>query len=203
MKVLVACEYSGRVRDAFTRRGHHAVSVDILPSDTDGWHYKGNVLKFLNKYPRWDLMIAFPPCTYLSRIGAAYWEKWNQNGLQQQAIDFFIDLLQVPIPRIAIENPAGIMSTLWRKPDQYIEPWWFGDPWIKKTGLWLKNLPQLRPSNIVSPNGHWVDGGTYRKNGQSGRMEGAYAAGTSNKARAHNRAKTFLGIAAAMADQWS
>lgn len=201
MNVLVACEYSGRVRDAFAKRGHHAVSADLLPSDTNGWHYKGNVFDILRER-EWDLLIAFPPCTYISKVGAAYYPKWIQNGQQDEAINFFLDLWEAPITKIAIENPVGRMSTVWRKPDQYIEPYQFGDPWQKKTCLWLKNLPQLRSSKPVVPKGHWVDGGTYNRPGQSGRMEGAYKVGTNNQIRAHERAKTFIGIAQAMAKQW-
>lgn len=205
MKVLIACEYSGRVRDAFARKGHTAVSVDILPSDTEGWHYRGDVLKFLKKYPKWDLMIAFPPCTHISNVGASDWYRKQANGLQDEAIHFFLDLWeQKHISRIAIENPAGRMSTVWRKPDQYIQPWWFGDPWIKRTGLWLKELPLLVPTRTVKPKGHWVDGGNYSKFGISGANEGAYAlhGRASNESRSHFRAMTFKGVARAMARQW-
>lgn len=202
MRVLVACEYSGRVRDAFSERGHYAVSVDLLPSDTWGLHWRGDVFEFIDSQPPFDMMIAFPPCTRLSAIGAAYWRRWEKDGSQDEAIDFFLDLAEEDIPLIAIENPAGIMSTVWRKPDQYIQPWQFGDPWVKRTGLWLKGLPHLFPSQIVDPMGNWVDGGTMRKRGVTGYSEGAYAAGATNKARAHERSKTFPGIAGAMAEQW-
>jgi hypothetical protein len=204
MRVLVACEYSGRVRDAFTRRGHYAVSCDLLPSDTPGKHYQGDVRQLL-KY-KWDLLIGFPPCTKLSAIGARYWPMYQEDGSQQEAIDFFWLLAHAKVPRVAIENPAGIMSRLWRKPDQYIQPWWFGDPWIKRTGLWLRNLPLLRPTNEVEPMGHWVDGGTFsdKRKGGGGNLEGAYslALTRTTAGRAHVRSKTFEGIAEAMAAQW-
>lgn len=208
VKVLIACEFSGRVRDAFAKKGHQAVSVDLIPSDSDGWHYRGNIIKFLKRYPSWDLMIAFPPCTHLSKVGAAWWPQWMQNGLQQQSVDFFLDLYEQNIPKIAIENPVGLMSTLWRKPTQYIEPYQFGEPWKKKTCLWLKGLPQLQPSNVVEPIGHWVDGGTFRGKSTLA-LEGSYQAhktvthvADANSKRSHERSKTFLGIAKAMADQW-
>lgn len=202
MRVLVACEYSGRVRDAFTARGHYAVSADLLPSDTEGNHYQGDVRDLM--YGRWDLMIAFPPCTKLSKVGAAYWPRWREDGSQDEAIEFWLELWYAPIPRIAIENPAGIMSTLLRKPDQYVQPWWFGHPWKKLTGLWLKELPKLTPTNVVEPQGYWVDGGSLRGNGRSGAQEGAYATteARSNAERAHERSKTFQGLANAMAEQW-
>ena len=211
MKVLIACEYSGRVRNAFARRGHTAVSVDLLSSDSEGWHYRGNVLTFLKEYPQWDLMIAFPPCTHLSGVGAGTWKEKERTGQQEEAMHFFLDLWeQKQISRIAIENPQGKMSTWWRKPDQYIDPWQFGDPWFKRTGLWLKGLPLLQPSKPVTPLGHWVDGGTMMYRGLSKPLhEGSYmltkAKGittTNPKAIAHERAKTFKGVARAMANQW-
>jgi len=206
MKVLIACEYSGRVRNAFTRKGHTAVSVDLLPSDLQGWHYRGDVFKFLKEYPtRWDLMIAFPPCTYLSAVGAARWADRESDGLQEEAMHFFLDLWEQKIPRIAIENPAGRMSTWWRRPDQYIQPWWFGDPWVKRTGLWLAGLPSLSPTNEVEPLGPWIDGGNSRRHGTYAKdTEGSYRVTgvLGNVGRAHERAKTFQGIADAMADQW-
>jgi hypothetical protein len=181
------------------------MSVDLLPSDTKGNHYQGNIFDVLKCTPGvWDLMIAFPPCTKLASIGAAHWGKWEKDGSQDDAIDFFADLTEARIPRICIENPIGIMSTLWRKPDQYIEPWWFGDPWHKKTGLWLKKLPQLEPTRVVRPKGHWVDGGTMTKRQLPRSSEGSYGQLRSkgNAGRAHVRALTFQGLANAMAEQW-
>lgn len=208
MRVLIACEYSGRVRDAFARKGHYAVSADLLPSDTNGWHYRGNVLNIINR--KWDLLIAFPPCTHLSSVGASEWKIKQENGLQEEAIHFFLDLWECGIPRIAIENPSGIMSTVWRRPNQYVQPWWFGDPWIKRTGIWLSNLPLLEPTEIVRPRGHWVDGGNmFTKRLSKPLHEGAYmevkrnGGSISTKGQSHERAKTFRGLARAMAEQWS
>lgn len=198
MNVLVACEYSGRVRDAFIRRGHTAMSCDILPSDSDfGPHYRGDVHDILKN--EWDLMVGFPPCTKLSKVGAPYWKRWREDGSQAEAFEFFMSLAEARIPRIAIENPVGYVNSHWRKPDQIIQPWWFGDPWIKTTCLWLKDLPHLAKTNVVEPQGHWVSGGT-----GLGREEGAYAHATykSNAGRAHARSITFQGIADAMAAQW-
>lgn len=147
MKVLVACEYSGRVRDAFAKRGFDAWSADILPSETPGNHYQGDVLEILDD--GWDLMIAHPPCTHLASSGAR-WFKDKQTS-QLLAINFFRALTDANISRIAVENPIGIMSTHYRKPDQYIQPYEFGHPETKKTCLWLKNLPHLIPTNVVKP----------------------------------------------------
>lgn len=199
MRVLVACEFSGKVRDAFTDLGHYAVSVDILPSDTWGLHWQGDIFRFIDAQPDWDLMIAFPPCTKLSSIGTSHWPGWRMDGSQDAAIDFFLGLAeQEHIPRIAVENPAGIMSTVWRKPDQYVQPWWFGDPWNKRTGLWLKNLPKLGMDDPVESWGPWVAGG-------SGKTadEGAYAHYRSNDPKGKlARSMTFPGLARAMAEQW-
>lgn len=198
VRVLVACEYSGKVRDAFTDLGHYAVSVDILPSDTWGLHWKGDIFRFIDAHPDWDIMIAFPPCTKLSNIGTSHWPRWQADGSQREAINFFLDLSEERIPRIAIENPAGIISTQWRKPDQYVQPWWFGDPWNKRTGLWLKNLPKLEMDDPVESWGPWVAGGS----GKTSR-EGAYSQYRSDDPKgALARSMTFPGLARAMAEQW-
>ena len=140
----MACEYSGRVREEFLTRGHFAVSCDLLPSDVPGdFHYQGDVRDLLG--PSWDLMIAFPPCTYISKVGARHWPRWQASGQQQEALDFVRLLLGAPVPRIALENPVGKISTAIRKPDQIIEPFWFGEPYRKATCLWLKGLPPLVP----------------------------------------------------------
>lgn len=202
MRVLVACEYSGRVRDAFTNRGHYAVSCDLLPSDTQGLHYQGDVKDILKD--GWDLLIAFPPCTHLSVIGAATWKQKQADGRQQAALDFVRLLMNAPVPSTAVENPVGKINTAIRKPDQIIQPWMFGDPWTKRTCLWLRNLPLLEPSNIVKPWGFWVGGGS-KKTGRSISDEGSYQNKTGNGSwaeQAHDRNRTFLGIADAMADQW-
>jgi hypothetical protein len=152
MKVLVACEYSGAVRDAFIRAGHEAMSCDLLPTDVPGPHYAGDVRDVLDY--GWDLMIAHPPCTYLSVSGM----HWTTRGLRDpqltdDALDFVRLLMAAPIPRIAVENPVSVISSRIRKPDQIIQPWWFGDDASKKTCLWLKGLNPLVPTKIVPPRG--------------------------------------------------
>ena len=184
MKCLVACEYSGLVRDALIRKGHDAISCDLLPSESPGPHYRGNVLEIIDQ--NFDLMIAFPPCTHLA-VSGARWFPFKQKE-QQEAIEFFLRLVNANISKIAIENPIGIMSTVYRKPDQIVQPYWFGDKFNKKTAIWLKNLPKLVPTNIV-------DGGEYVIHGGK-RIPKWY----SNRTR--KRDLTFLGLASAMADQW-
>ena len=180
MKVLVACEYSGTVRDAFIRAGHDAVSCDLLPTDVQGPHHQGSVMDIIQG--GWDLMIAHPPCTHLAVSGA----RWFKHKLQEQkeALEFVKLLLAAPIPRIALENPVSIISSRLRKPDQTIQPWQFGHGETKATCLWLKNLPPLVPTNIV-------DGREQRIH----RM----APGPN---RWKERSKTYAGIADAMAQQW-
>src|SRR3972149_9141643 len=133
MRVLIACEFSGIVREAFRRRGHDAWSCDLVPTEIPGAHYQGDVLKIL--CGNWDLMIAHPPCTHLCVSGARWWKEKSADGRQAKDIEFFLALAKAPILRIAIENPPGIMTRLWRRPDQYIQPFWFGDEAQKKTGL--------------------------------------------------------------------
>lgn len=194
MKVLVACEYSGVVREAFNKRGHDAWSCDLLPSEKEGNHIIGDVEYLLATRNEWDLMIAFPPCTHLAVSGARYFKKKIASGVQGKAKSFFMWLAnQHQIPRIAIENPVGIMSTYWRKPDQIIQPYWFGNPESKKTCLWLKNLPLLKPTNILTAPecGFW--------NNQT--PSGQNKLGPSDD-RAKIRSKTYQGIADAMAEQW-
>ena len=183
MRVLVACEYSGVVRDAFIARGHEAMSCDLLQTDQPGPHYQGDVRDVLD-YP-WDLMIAHPPCTHLSVSGARHFEAKRMDGRQQAAVSFFISLAKADIPMIAIENPVCIMSTMWRKPDQIIQPWMFGHGETKATCLWLKNLPLLVPTNIVD-----------------GREQRIHKMPPSDD-RGHLRSMTYQGIANAMAEQWS
>lgn len=184
MKILVACEYSGVVREAFKARGHDAWSCDIVPSEIEGKHYQGDVRNILDQ--GWDLMIAHPPCTHLAVSGARWWK--DKKVAQANAIQFFFDLAAAPIKKICIENPIGIMSTQWRKPDQIIHPWMFGDSYTKSTCLWLKNLPKLIPTNIVDKGEIVVHGGK--------RIPKWY----SNREIARDR--TFKGIAEAMAAQW-
>jgi site-specific DNA-cytosine methylase len=183
MKVLVACEYSGTVRDAFIAKGHEAMSCDLLPTDQPGPHYQGDVRDVLD-YP-WDLMVAHPPCTHLSVSGARHFEAKRMDGRQQAAVSFFMMLAKSDIPRIAIENPVCVMSSLWRKPDQTIQPWQFGHGETKATCLWLKGLPPLMPTDIVE--------------GREARIHRM----PPGPDRWKERSKTFDGIARAMADQWS
>jgi hypothetical protein len=180
MKVLVACEYSGVVRDAFAAKGHYAMSCDLLPSETAGPHYQGDIRDVL--FNTWDLMIAHPPCTHLSVSGA----RWFKDKLPEQeaALRFVQSLKCAPIPKIAIENPISIISSKIRRPDQIIQPWQFGHGEIKATCLWLKGLPKLVPTNIVS--------------GREAKVH-RMAPGPN---RARDRSKTYPGIADAMADQW-
>lgn len=183
MRVLVACEYSGIVRDAFIVAGHDAMSCDLLDTERSGPHYKGDVRDVLN-YP-WDLMIAHPPCTDLSVSGARHFEAKRIDGRQQASVSFFMLLAKADIPQIAIENPVCIMSSLWRKPDQVIQPYQFGHGETKATCLWLKGLPKLRPTNIVDGREHRVH-----------RMP-------PSPDRWKERSRTYQGIADAMAHQWS
>ncbi len=148
-RVLVACEYSGRVRDAFRAAGHDAVSCDILPSERPGPHIQGDVLELLAD--GWDALIGFPPCTHLSKVGARHWPAKQADGRQQQAAEFFLALWDCGIPRICLENPAGYMTSALRAPDQYVHPWWWGGYVRKATGLWLKGLPPLVATHSKPP----------------------------------------------------
>jgi site-specific DNA-cytosine methylase len=189
MKVLVACEYSGRVRDAFTRLGHDAVSVDLLPTETEGRHIQGDVLDVLES-EQFDLMVAFPPCTHLAVSGARYFEEKRADGRQQSALAFVQSLMDAPVERIALENPVGIISSAIRKPDQIIQPWMFGEDASKKTCLWLKNLPKLEPTKIIRKD-------IYANQTPSGQNK----LGPSED-RAKIRSLTYQGIADVMAEQW-
>lgn len=180
MKVLVACEFSGIVRNAFAAKGHYAVSCDLLPSEQEGPHIQDDVLSVLTY--SWDLMIAHPPCTYLAVSGARWWKDKKQK--QEEALEFVRKLLSANIPKIALENPVSCISTRIRKPDQIIQPWQFGHGETKKTCLWLKNLPLLKPTNIVS-----------------GREHRVHSLGPSAD-RWKERSRTYTGMAEAMASQW-
>ena len=183
MRVLIGCEESATVRDAFRRYGHDAYSCDLLGTRGDSaWHITGDVFKAIHRRGPWDMMICFPPCTHVAVSGARWWPA--KIGLQREALEFMRDLLEAPIPKIAMENPIGCFSTYWRKPDQIIQPWQFGHGETKATCLWLKNLPKLIPTNIVS--------------GREGRV---WKMGPS-PTRARDRAVTYQGIANAMAEQW-
>jgi len=185
-KVLVACEYSGRVRDAFAAYGHYVVSCDLLPCEgrEDLEHYQGDIRDIL--YDSWDCVLSFPPCTHLASSGARWFKEKQVDGRQQEGIDFFKLFTELDhVPYTAIENPVGIMSTHYRKPDQIIQPWMFGHPETKATCLWLKGLPLLVPTNIVE-----------------GREPRIWKLPPSEE-RAKLRSLTYQGIADAMAQQWS
>ena len=200
MKILVACEYSGTVREAFNKLGHDAMSCDLLPTDIKGNHYQGDILDVL--YNDWDMIIAFPPCTHLAVSGSKYFAQKIADGRQQQGIDFFMLFANHPCKMIAIENPIGIMSSKWRKPDQIIQPFEYGHPESKKTCLWLKGLPKLKQTNILKkPDcGYWNN---QTPDGQNKIMVDGKWIGFNDKRTPHLRSKTYDGIANAMAEQWS
>ena len=184
MKVLIACEYSGVVRDAFLRGGHEAMSCDLLETESPGPHYKGDLFDVID-YP-WDLMIAHPPCTHLSVSGSRHFAEKKMDGRQQAAASFFMRIVRRSshIPKVAIENPVCIMSSLHRKPDQIIQPWQFGHGETKATCLWLKGLPLLTPTEIVE--------------GREARIHRMPPSAD----RWKERSRTYQGIADAMALQW-
>lgn len=183
MRVLIACEFSGVVREAFRKRGHDAWSCDILPAeDGSGFHLECDVLHVLSQDNSWDLMIAHPPCTHLAVSGARWFK--DKQAEQGAAIAFFMRLIQADCPHIAVENPISIMSTRFRRADQIIQPWQFGYGETKATCLWLNNLPKLQPTNIVpgrNPRVHYASPGPERWK---------------------ERSRTLPGIAEAMAEQW-
>ena len=185
MRILVACEESQVVTCAFREKGHEAYSCDVVACSGDHpeWHYKQDVRALLKQ--AWDMVIAFPPCTHLCVSGAAWFEEKRRDGRQQEGIDFFMMFTELDCPRIAIENPVGIMSTLYRQPNQVIQPWQFGHGETKATCLWLKNLMPLEATDIVS-----------------GREQRLHRLPPSPD-RAMLRSKTYQGIAEAMARQWS
>ena len=180
MKVLIAYEFSGIVREAFAKRGHDATSCDLLPTEIPGKHYQGNVLDIIGD--GWDLMIAHPPCTHLAVSGARWFK--DKQFEQAAALRFVWKLMIADIPRIAIENPVSIISSRIRKPDQIIQPWQFGHGETKATCLWLKNLPLLKPTIIV--------------NGRENRIHKM----PPSENRWRERSRTYQGIADAMAEQW-
>ena len=193
MRVLIACEYSGTVRDAFIARGHDAMSCDILPSDRPGPHYQGDIVDVL-RHDSWDLMIAHPPCTHLAVSGAKHFAAKQADGRQAAALEFVQLLMDAPIPRICIENPVSIISTRIRKPDQIIQPWQFGHQATKTTCLWLKGLPPLVPTDIVGKGARHVT--------KSGKSLPAWYNLPPSPMRWKIRSATFQGIADAMAAQW-
>jgi len=198
MKILVACEYSGRTRDAFAALGHEAWSCDLLPTEIPGNHYRGDVRDILSN--DWDLLIAHPPCTYLANAGLHYLKTKPERVRQlEDAFEFVLSLWNSPINQICIENPVGWLNTHWRKPSQKIQPYYFGEKELKTTCLWLKNLPPLWFTGVTEkpkPNGYVV-----RKSGKAiGKKYNYYWRQSKS---AHDRSRTFNGIARAMAEQWS
>ncbi|MGI9554873.1 MAG: hypothetical protein ACR2M6_02760 [Vampirovibrionia bacterium] len=205
MRILVACEESQTVTKAFRKLGHEAYSCDVMECSggRKKWHLMGDVRYFLQD--KWDMIIAFPPCTHLAVSGARHFAKKRADGTQQKAIDFFLMLWNQDVEYIAIENPVGIMSTHLRKPDQIIQPYYFGDKAKKTTCLWLKNLPLLKPTNIVekgefyiSPQGRKIPKWYTDVKDSNGKK-----IGWNTKAMKKIRSKTFQGVADAMAAQWS
>ncbi len=184
MRILAACEESQIVTCAFRERGHEAYSCDLLPCSGGHheWHIRGDVIPLLLE--RWDMILAFPPCTHLCSSGARWFAEKRREGRQEQAIRFFMRFTDVDCPRVCIERPVGIMSTIWRKPDQIIQPWQFGHGETKATCLWLRGLPRLNPTNIVD-----------------GRAERIHRLSPCEE-RQRLRSKTYPGIARAMAEQW-
>lgn len=196
MRILIACEYSGTVRDAFAAKGHYAVSCDLLPTDAPGQHYQGDVFDIIDN--NWDMMIAHPPCTYLSVSGM----HWTARGLRdpqltEDALDFVRRLMAAPIPRIAIENPISVISSRIRKPDQIINPWQFGHDASKRTCLWLKDLPLLSPTKIIEPR---IVNGKKRWANQTDSGQNRLPP---SEDRWKIRSETYEGIAQAMAEQWN
>lgn len=206
MRVLIACEFSGIVRDAFRAKGHDAWSCDLLPTERPGPHYQGNVLcderLLYVLYKKWDLMIAHPPCNFLTVAANKYMKPEYSDRFptrhqdRDKAADFFMSLANAPIERICIENPVGVMSSLWRKPDQIIQPYEFGHPDRKRTCLWLKNLPPLMATCIVTPHIR------INRNGQTASVHHDKTLGLPPNERWKARSRTYQGIANAMADQW-
>lgn len=201
MRILVACEESQTVTKEFRKLGHEAYSCDIL--DCSGghpeWHIKGDVTELLTQ--KWDMILAFPPCTYLTVTGNRWFniEKYGDKAVQrhqdrEEAIDFFMLFADADCDKIAIENPVGVMNTEWRKPDQIVQPYHFGDPFEKRTCLWLKGLPPLKYTNVVEP--------PPRQQIKGGKTMAVWYSNATHKERAKIRSKTFEGLARAMAEQW-
>lgn len=202
MRVLIGCEYSGITREAFASLGWDAWSCDLLDTEIPGKHKIGDLLDILND--GWDLLIAHPPCTYISYVGTAHWNKVGRIEKRLEALDFFRQLWEADIKHICLENPKSCASPVIAKYTQQIQPYYFGDPYIKTTWLWLKNLPKLTYSetdtifekkSVVEPIGYWVNSSNFYK---IKRKEMSF--GTSN---AKERARSFSGIARAMAEQWT
>jgi hypothetical protein len=194
MRILVGCEESGVVSAAFRKRGHEAISCDILGTRGDSaWHITGDVFKAIKKRGPWDMGIFFPPCTYVT-VAANRWIKEQPGRIveQRNALEFMRDLLERDIDRISLENPIGVFSSYWRKPDQIVQPWMFGHRETKATCFWLKNLPKLVPTDIVGP----------PRTAQEKKDFAVVHRMPPGPNRTRDRSKTYQGIADAMADQW-
>jgi site-specific DNA-cytosine methylase len=204
-RILVACEESQAVTKAFRKLGFEAYSCDLLPCSGghEEWHFQEDMFEVIKREPKFDLMIAFPPCTDLAVSGARHFERKIADGSQQKSIEFFMSVINAPIDRIAVENPIGIMSGKYRKPDQIIQPWMFGDKAQKSTCVWLKSLPKLEPTDIVEK-GEFFE--FVSKKGEKKRMPMWYYKALQEaktpEQRRTLRSKTFQGIADAMAKQW-
>jgi len=196
MRVLVACEESQTVTKAFRAIGHNAFSCDLLPASGGHpeWHLRADVRDVLALALPWDMLIGFPPCDHLAVSGARWFPEKVADGRQQAGIDLFLALAHADVPRVAIENPVGIMSTLWRKPDQIVQPWHYGDEATKTTCLWLRNLPPLFATKVVGRGVIQVV--------KSGRRLPEWYSNAPRKTRKIVRSRTFPGLAAAMAEQW-
>ena len=199
MRVLVACEFSGIVREAFRARGHNAWSCDLCFAEDCGPHIRGDVLEHLGD--GWDLMVAHPPCTDLAVSGAA-WSKRKGAKRQERALDFVRRLMDAPIEKIAVENPVSVISTRIRKPDQVIQPWQFGHPETKATCLWLKGLSPLKPTKEVEPDYMRREDGSYYRDSKGKRYSRIHCMSGRKSGRGRLRSKTYSGVAAAMAEQW-
>jgi len=209
LRVLVACEFSGIVREAFKVRGHDAWSCDLLPTEIPGQHIQGDVLEHLED--GWDMMIAHPPCTYLSYVGMRHWNKPGRAEKRVEAMQFFMRFIRANIPRICVENTLGYPSQVFRAPDQIIHPYYFGDPFQKRTCLWLKGLLPLRyalrdnlfesATAVPKPEPLYILQGEKGKGKKIHWVEGI--AGLSKVERQKARSRTFPGIARAMSEQWS
>lgn len=211
MRILVGCERTQLVTRAFREKGHEAYSCDLLPGEINpDWHIQGDVLEVIND--GWGMGIFFPDCKRLTAAGSQYWKAWQESGEQQEAIDFVLKLWNAPIPHVSIENPTGILNTVWRKPDQIIHPYYFGDPFMKRTCLWLKNLPLLvwvKNDNLferqtaVEPAFHYTSNSYRSGKRKDGTRPVSKLPVFKAWDSAQDRSRSFTGIANAMAEQWS
>jgi hypothetical protein len=193
VRVLIACEFSGAVRDAFRARGHNAWSCDLLPTEREGPHIFGDIMDVVTW--GWDLMVAHPPCTYLARSGARWFNEPGRAELTAEAVTFVRALYDAPIPRVAIENPTGKLNSLWRYPDQIIEPYYFGSPYTKRTCLWLRGLPPLMATCIEAQPTPFIQANYVTRVSRQRRPMGVAR-------RPKDRSRTLPEIAEAMANQW-